>query len=83
MDNFIEAVKVGDAVSYAEQPWMRGVVVQRVSLEYVKVLWSDVKAPLTHRESSLKRICTQESVALPQGTRSGGDCSTGSAAIRS
>ena len=55
MDRFGEAVRVGDTVTYAEQPWMHGVVVQRVNLEYVRVLWDDLSAPLTHRESSLKK----------------------------
>ncbi len=83
MEHFVEAIKVGDAVSYDEQPWMQGVVVQRVSLEYVKVLWRDVKAPLTHRESSLKRISLHDSLTQGRGLPSGEDCSAGSAAIRS
>jgi len=56
MDSPAELMEVGDAVAYDGQPWLRGVVVERVCDEYFKVLWSDLDYPMTHRYTSLLRI---------------------------
>jgi hypothetical protein len=51
---FAEPLRVGDLVSYdgyySRKP---GTVVERLSEDYVRVLWEDACCPTTHRDSSL------------------------------
>jgi hypothetical protein len=56
MDTAAELVAVGDTVACDGQSWLRGVVVERVCAEYVRVLWDDLGYALTHRNTSLRRI---------------------------
>ena len=56
-------LKVGETVTYNDHGLRsglraRGVVVQRVRDDYLRVLWSDMKVPTTHRAHSLIRAIT-------------------------
>jgi hypothetical protein len=52
-------LKVGETVTYAQPAdgsAKSGVILQRVSADYVRVKWSDLAVPTTQSYVSLKRI---------------------------
>jgi len=54
-------LQVGETVEYnGYRAGARGIIVDRVSDDYLRVLWTDTPVPTTHRSHSLKRVAQRD-----------------------
>jgi hypothetical protein len=54
-------LQVGETVEYdGYRAGTLGTIVDRVSADYLRVLWRDTSVPTTHRSHSLKRVAQRE-----------------------
>lgn len=55
-EHFATSMQVGDTVCYDGYATdVIGIIVERVSKDYVRVKWADMKSATTHRHTSLRR----------------------------
>ena len=59
-----EPLQLGDSVTYDELgDALHGVIVAQLDEDYVRVLWSDLGVPTTHRSYCLRREAASRTVA--------------------